>query len=343
MAAPAQQRDSITSTLELRKRKFQDLLFQKLPLLDGFRSIPGGRDKVDGGAEKAYEVIVQQHSGIVEHSTGYEPTTTSVQEVSQLARFYFYLWSTVIAITKKDKLENSGKAAQVKLLEMRMKAQLGHVMRQFEAHMLQNQGVFNLLGSLDGGSTVGAAANGLLEPDAIGAQTNTIGTLARQTYTPFLDNHVYDIAGVFATNGVEQLNLAMTQTWSYAAPGSHQLLGILSDICFNKYMTEMGTQVRLVKKDKLDVGGVELVTLHGHRLKPSPNLAFNTAAADIVSGYLMDIGGIFEIVNRHADWSIDPPEKVSGQLVLARDMCYHGQLGFQHGMRGSAVILNGEA
>ena len=343
MAAPSQQTDSITATLELRARKAKDLQYQKLPLLDGFRSIAGGTDKIDGGAEKAYEVIVKPHAGIIEHVDGYEGRTTSVQEVSKLARFYFYMLSTLIALTKKDDLENAGKAQQLKILEMRMVSQMGHVMRTMERHMLQNESVFSNIKSLDGMTTIGIAAGGHLEDDAIGSQTNTIGTLARQTYTPYLDNQVVDIASDFAANGVEQINMLMTKTWSYAAPGAGKMLGLFSEILFNKYMTEMGTQVRLVQRDKLDVGNVELVTAHGHKIRPTPNLGYTADGGDKISGIMLDIGGHFLIVNKRADWTIAPPRETDQQLAMSRDMLWHGQLGFQHGMRGSGVILNGEA
>ena len=344
MAAPSQQKDSISSTLELRKGKYQDLLYQKLPLLDAFKKFPGGRDMVDGGAEKAYEIIVKPHAGIVEHTTGYEARTTTVDEVMELARFYFYLYSTVIAITKKDRLENAGKAAQVKLMEARMVAQLGHIMRAQEAHFLRNEGAFAKLLSLDGSTTVGAAANGHLEYDAIGAQTNTIGTLARASFTPYLDNQVIDIQDDYSLYGKEALNLGMTRCWSYAAPQATTLFGILSEILFSKYMTDQETQVRFTSKEKLDSGGVELMTLHGHILKPSPSLGYLGAdGTTYISGFMLDIGGHFLIVNKNADWSIDPPREADQQLLLSRDLCWHGQLGFQHGMRGSAVIKRGES
>lgn len=344
MAAPSQQKDSISSTLELRKGKYQDLLYQKLPLLDAFKKFPGGRDMVDGGAEKAYEIIVKPHAGIVEHVTGYENRTNSIAEVMELVRFYFYMLSSLIAITKKDKLENAGKAAQVKLLEARMVAQLGHLMRTMERHLLRNEGVFKKILSLDGSTTIGAAANGHLEYDAIGAQTNTVGTLARASYTPYLDNLIIDIQNDYATYGKEALNLGMTKAWGFSAPQAATLFGIFSEILFAKYMTDQETQVRFTPKDKLDSGGVELVTVHGQVIKPSPNLGYLGAdGTTYISGFLLDIGGHFLIVNKNADWSIDPPREADDQLLMSRDLTWHGQLGFQHGLRGSAVIKRGES
>lgn len=334
------QKDVLSTTLELRAKKYVDSMMQKLPLTQAFSSISGGRDMVDGGYTKGYPIVVRDHAGIVEHTTGYEPTVASVADVSEKAAFDFYMWSTLVAITRKDRLENTGMAAQLQLLDMRLKTQLQVVLRAFEAHYIRNQGAFSSLLSLDG-CTAGATT-GFLEDNTVALQANTVGGLSKATFNPYLSNQYIAITD-WTTDGMEKVTEAETKIWTYAV-GEFRQIGLFSEAMFNLYLSSLETQRRFVKRDVLDSGIVELVNSNGNRVRPTPSLG-TWSGGDSglpISGYFIDIGGIFEIINRNANWTVDPPEKVSGQLITARDVVRHGQLGFQMGMRSNAVIVNGE-
>ena len=334
----AQQQDSLTTTLELRARKFKDLLEEQLPLIQGFKTMEGGRDMVDGGARKGYPVVVTEHAGIVEHQTGYEPTIQTVAEISQLAYFDLDFFSTVVAITKKDKAENKGKAAQLSMLDMRMKAQMKKCFRDFEAHYLRDQGTFANLLSLDGMST--GNTTGFLEENAVGAQTNTVGELSKATPPPYLDNFVYDIAGAFSTNGINMITEGHTDISMYRE-GPNRGLFLMEKAMFVLYVAELETQRRFYKRDVLDSGMIEMVDSNGVVCRPTPNLGYTDGSGTRVSGILLDVGGIFEIVDKDYDWVVEPPEGVSGSIVIARDILRHSQLGFQGGLRHSTVFLRG--
>ncbi len=171
--------DLLTATLFRMERRFEDQIFDDLPLLSwmngklatALRNVPrqknGVKKSVDGGESIVKEVMVNKNSTVGSYA-GAEVIDTTIQDVGTRARYEFKQYSGAIGITGEDRRKNSGPSATANLLQARI-----------DQTMLTLQERLSIGAYSDGTGNGGKDLAGL---QAIVSSSSTLAGLAPGTY-----------------------------------------------------------------------------------------------------------------------------------------------------------------
>jgi len=337
--------DLLSSTLYSIRDGEVDELYQKTPFLDHARK-KGGIEFEDGGIKIQRPLALEEHSGITQLQTGYEPVSLAVRDVLRPAIYDWADFTAPIVITKKEELENSGEKAVVKILEARMRSVMGVLRRELNLQIVAGSSArLTDVNSLWGGPS-GVVGTGFLEADPAGTQTNVVGGIDKALYqgTTGWQNQAVDIAAAFGTNGIREMQSAY-QRANVRAPMGEVHLVLLSELAMANYRRALFAQERYMSDKVLDGGRMNLA-FGGAIVEQDIDLGFNGTsttwgASRPVSGYMINFDGIKMCLHRDADFAISPFEHVSGSTARAAHLYVKCQLIADH-LGSQAVLFDGD-
>jgi hypothetical protein len=326
--------DILSSTLRELIKDEVDQLFKTTPLLDHMNR-SGGIRIVDGGQKVDQPLILSEHSSITQLSSGYEPTNLAVKDVLQNATFDFADYVAPVVITRKEELSNSGPRAIVDIAEARLKSVMGMFKREWEKQAVAGtSGIMTEMLTLNGSDS----NTGFLEARAIGAQTNTVGGLAKSSFRD-LENQYVDAAGAFAGNSTALLTdlfIAAQQRTPDTTPD----LILASEAMYKLYKVDLFAKERYINEQTLDSGKLALA-FHGAMMYVDPNLPASTGATQI-SAYMLNTKHIKCIFDSRANFTLGDFQKLSGYTSRSADVMLRTQLCFDH-LLSSGVLGRAES
>ena len=229
------QYDILASTLRSLRDREVDNTFRTIPLLEAVQRA-GNVEMVDGGQKVDHPVILAEHSNITQFATGYESVNLAVKDALRTASFDWCDFVAPVVITEKEQLSNKGSRAIIRIAEARLKSVMGMLKREWcKQTVTGNSTVLSELNTLNGEGVVAAGAwgaaaaqdtTGFLNREAFGNQTNTIGGIAKSSFTSSWQNQVADAGGAFGTSGagLKAMSNLMINTQIYAPEGEIDII-----------------------------------------------------------------------------------------------------------------------
>ena len=333
----AVQNDILSSTARARSKKAIDSLFSTTPLLDHIKSA-GGVEVINGGQRITRAAILAEHSTITQLATGYEPVATGVADVLRSPEFEWCDFVAPLIITKKEELSNRGDDAVISIADARMKSVMGMLKREWELQTIRGTStVLTALESLNGIDT----ATGWLEEGAFGAQANTVGGLAKNTFAAAnWNNQVGNVAGNFATNGEAQMSDLMIQCGIFSSEGSVDLI-LASPTSYRLYKAQLRAAERYFPKETVLDGGRLALAYNGSLMYVDNNLG-NAVGANTPSMYFMNTSSMKVVFDSDANFSITDFEMKSGYAAREAHVYVRTQLVADH-LASLGVLTNAEA
>jgi len=330
--------DILSSTLRILKDKEVDNLHRTTPVISALEK-NGGIETVDGGQRYEHPVILTEHSSMTQLSTGYEPVSLSVTDPLRLAKFDWCDFVAPIVVTRKEELSNKGPRAIIKIAEARFKSVMGMLRREVEKQLIAGTSTrLTDLQTFNGFD----AATGWFEELAFGTQANTVGELSKAAYPVSWQNQVGDVAGAFATNGLDKMADVMIEAQTYAPEGDISMV-LASPASYRLYKKELQQQERYFSatEQKLD-GGKLALAYDGATMLIEPNLGFTASAGTKVSMYFLNPGLLKLVYDKDAKFEMGDFEHVSGYASRAANIVVRMQLVCSH-LAGHGAIVNAEA
>lgn len=330
------QADVLASTLRILRDKFVDNTFKIIPLLDAVQTL-GGVEEVDGGAYIDSPVILTDHSTITQHSNGYEAVSLAVKDPMRTASYSWCDASAPIVLTRKEKLSNKGERAQVRILEARLKQTMGMFKREIEKQVVAGSStILTDLQSLNGLD----AATGWFEEVAFGSQVNTVGGIAKSSFTTSWQNQVQD--GSFATNGLKKMQSLLIDCQQYAPEGDVDLI-LASPISYGLYKDELQQLERYVSAtEERNMAGRLALEFNGARMYIDPNLGFTgSGASNKMSMYFLN-SRLFNIYfDRDAKFEVGDMDSIPGYAAWAALIALRMQVCTSN-LGGHGILVNAE-
>tara|TARA_R110000868_G_scaffold262342_1_gene520637 strand:+ start:3806 stop:4813 length:1008 start_codon:yes stop_codon:yes gene_type:complete len=329
--------DILSSTLAVLMAEAQDSLYRATPLLSRIQKNKGIKI-VDGGSKLSQPVVVKNHSSITQLSTGtggYDSVSLTVADCMRPADFDWCDFTAPILISRVEELSNKGPQAIVNIAEERMRAVMGMLQREWELQVIKGSStVLTNLQSLNGVD----AATGWLEEGAFGAQTNTVGGLAKSSYTDTWQNQVADVTSTFSTTGRKKMYNLRNAAGSYVMEGGTDII-LASPVSFELFQTDADTQVRYTPEDNIGNSN-PVCKFAGADMFYEPNLPY-VGATNTLSMYFLNSKGLGIAFDKDANFKLLPFEWISGQDVRAARLAVRTQLFAKH-LASQGVLLNSE-
>ena len=300
--------DLLSSTLFSIRDTEVDALYNKVAVLDGMRK-NGGVESINGGIKIQRPLSIQDHSGITQLQSGYEPVDLAVQNVLQPAIYDWCDFTQPIVISKKEEMENSSEHAQIRIVEARMRNVMASLRRELNKQILSGRSTvlsdMNTLNGLD-------ISTGFLENAAPLAQVGTVGGLSKGTYlVDGWHNRYLDASAGFAISDLYDMYIDANAV----APAGDVSHLIMSKGAMASYRDALFAQERFVQSDKLD-GGRMVLAFNGAGAEYDPVMGF-TADSDVVSAYMLNYDGIKLVFHPEGDFNVSPFENISGTTARA--------------------------
>lgn len=331
--------DLLSSTLYSIRDGEVDELFQKVAFLDNAKRF-NGIEYEDGGIKIQRPLSIAEHSQITNLPTGYEAVNLAVKDVLQPAIYEWADFTAPIVITKKEELENKGEKAIVKIVEARMRSVMGMLRRELNKQILRgNSTILTTVNTLNGG----ANANGFLEAETKTTQNNVVGGVSKATYNVNgWTNQVFDVGGVFGTDGIRGMQQIAIQANTVTHMGEVNCV-LLSEAAMANYRRALFAQERFINEKTLDGGRMQLA-FGGAVVEQDLELGFNYTSASFnggvpapLSGYFLNFDGVKICMHKDADFAVSPFEHISGTTARAAQLYVKMQLIADH--LGSCGIL----
>lgn len=328
--------DILSTTLRALIPNSVDNLFRTTPILSAMKNA-GGIEELDGGQRVEAPVQLVQHSNITQLSTGYEPTSLSVADIHRLGIYEWCDFQAPVILTKKEETSNKGPRAIIKIAESRLKNVMGSLKREASLQLIQGSStILTDLLSLNGE----VSTTGVFEGAAIGAQTNTVGTISKSAF-PDDWQHQYETAGgAFATNGLDAMSRIAIGIQTRAPEGGLGLV-LLSPACYALYRSTLQLQERYTMADKTIDGGRMNLQFHGAPVEIEPNLGF-TSGGVVFSGYFLNPELIKIYSDKDAWFKMADFEHVTGYASRSADVFVRLQICPQH-LGSQGLLANAEA
>jgi len=331
--------DILSSTLRILRDKEVDNLHRTTPLLSEIEAM-GGVETVDGGSQVQHPVILAEHSNITQLSTGYEPVSLGVTDPLRTANFEWCDFVAPVVITKKEELSNKGERAIIRIAEARLKSVMGMLKREWEKQTIAgSSAILTELQTLNGFD----ANTGWFEELAFGAQGNTVGGIAKGSFTASWQNQMGDVGGAFAANGLDQMSSLHVQSMTYAPEGMMDLV-LASPTSYELYKKTLQTQERYISATESVLDGGKLaLAYNGAKMFVEPNLGFAASAGGTdVSMYFLNSKLFHVYYDRDAKFALLDFESVSGYASRAANICVRSQIVPSH-LAAHGAIINAEA
>ncbi|RMG57361.1 MAG: phage major capsid protein [Bacteroidetes bacterium] len=353
--------DVASSTLRRLVPRAVDQIFMGTPLLHhmtggkvGSEGEGGKKNRavdvvelVSGGKQVDVDVVVREHSNITQYSNGYENTNQTVRDVSETAVYNWCDYSGLVALSKKDELSNKGEAAQIKILEKRMKRVMSQLKREYEKASVA--GLSTILSDLN--SLYGLnSATGFLEEGTYGTgQSNTVGGLSKAATAfggasnPFNNqSKSHDLSGTVDID--EDMTDLYQDCQDYSPDGSVPTLGLCTKEAFKAYKARLFPQERYVNPNDntiFNAGRLELAFgLAGIRRSVDLDTLYSSITT---SGqfrplmYFINGEWLKPFFDEDAFFELMDFQKVSGKLVMSADIIVRVQNVAEH--LGSQGVL----
>jgi hypothetical protein len=346
------QYDILASTLRILRDREVDNTFRTIPLLEAVQRA-GNVEMVDGGQKVDHPVILAEHSNITQLATGYESVNLAVKDALRTASFDWCDFVAPVVITEKEQLSNKGSRAIIRIAEARLKSVMGMLKREWcKQTVTGNSTVLSELNTLNGEGVVAAGAwgaaaaqdtTGFLNREAFGNQTNTIGGIAKSSFTSSWQNQVAEVTTNFATTGLKNMSNLMINTQIYAPEGEIDII-LASPTSYELYRNELTDQERYTSAEQTkDIVGKLILMYNGASMYIDNGLGFTTAAgAKPVSMYFLNSKLFTVYFDKDAHFEMSDMERISGYAAASSNIMVRTQLAASH-LAGLGVLLNGEA
>jgi len=327
--------DVLSSTLRILLEEEVDNLFKATPLLDQMKK-KGQIDFYDGGQKLDVPLILAEHSSITQLSSGYEPVNLAVQDVLRNASYNWCDFVAPIVITEKEELSNKGERAIVSIAEARMKSVMGMLQREFEKQVVQ--GTSTILSELN--TLNGQTQAGFLEENAFGAQTNTVGGIAKSSFPNDYQNQQVDCGGSFdaaTSTAIENLTNLYIDCQLRTPGGRSPDLILISPAGYAAYKKALFANERFIDEAQLDGGRLSLA-FHGAQMMADPFLPLS-ANANSVFAYALNTDYIKLAMDSDANFRMSDFEMISGYCARSAKIYTRVQLYAEH-LASQGVLHN---
>ncbi len=259
--------DLLSQLLVGMRQEAVDNLFKKSVFLD-FAAKAGAIERKGGAAVWAVPLAVAEHSNITQVITGFESLDMTINDVMQPAQYQWAGYTSPIAISRMEELQNSGEAAMVDILKTRMQSVMGKLKRETELQLITGgSSVLTRLNTLNAGYNAAPITNGFLWTDTTTTNVPTVGGLARSTALG-LSNILVDAAAT--TTAVDALTDAWIQAEAQSDRNSVSLI-LAGAGAYKGYKSDLFAQERFVGEKTLD-GGHLALAFHGASVVYSVNM-----------------------------------------------------------------------
>ena len=330
------QPDILASTLRILRDKYVDSTFKSIPLVENMQNL-GLIEQVDGGSKINHPVVLTDHSSITQLSSGYESVNLAVKDPLRTAEHNWCDFVAPIVLTRKEELTNKGERAKVRILEARLKQTMGMVKREIEKQLIA--GSSSVLTELETLNGIGSNT-GWFEETAFGtgAQTNTVGGIAKADFPTSWNNQVQD--GSFASNGLKKMQQLIIDVQQFAPEGDVDLI-LASPISYGLYKDQLQQLERYVSAtEQRNMSGRLGLEFNGARMYVEPNLSVSSGG-DALSMYFLN-SQLFSIYfDKDAYFEVSPMEKVSGYLAMACEVMCRMQI-CSSNLSGHGILVNAE-
>jgi len=325
--------DILNTTLQIRAKELRDNMFRTTPFLDWCKR-KGVIKVVTGGARISHPVGLADHSIISNlGGGGYGAVSDVVADVSRDALYEWCNFEAPVILTKVEATANKGPEARVNLLDARMKNVYGALRREVELQLFAGTSTkLTDMTSFQGMN----AATGVFEELAFGSQANTVGGLAKSSFTTSWQHQMGDAAGAFGTNGLAKMREIAVAAGTYGAG----IDGVfLSQAAYRLYAGELQTQDRYVMERPADGARLRL-QFDGAEVYAQKDMGAGTT--DKLSGIFLDSSGIYLYVDKDGNFTLQPPEPVSGYVAKRWPVFGRMQVVLS-ALNVHGVLINGEA
>lgn len=330
---PAISNDILSSTLRILLDEAVDNLYRSTPLLDQIRA-DGGLELFDGGSQLDVPLILAEHSSITQMSSGYEPINLAVQDALRQGSFGWCDFIAPIVITQREELSNKGDRAVLSIAEARMKSVMGTLRREWERQAVAGtSAILTDMLTLNGG----ASATGFIEGLAVGTQNNTVGGLAKATFSDL--NNQFINAG--ATLSIPEMSNLMINCQIKTPDGTAPNLILASPLFYQTYKGLLFLNERYVDESTLD-GGRLALSFNTAKMYVDSFLPAVSDAAQPLSAYFLNTKFLKVGFDTDANFRMSDFETVSGYAARTANIYVRTQLYFHH-LASQGVLVNGEA
>jgi hypothetical protein len=326
--------DLLSTTLYNIHDQIVDGLFQTSPFLSVSKKL--GKIKYHQGSFKLVVPIeTAEQTTSTQITTGWEPVNMAVQEISQQAQYDYSRVVRPVLISGKEETSNRGEKAIIQLAEARHKAAIAAMMRELNRQIVQGGvAAFSSVTSLNGNTGFGGGATGLLEANAVGSQTNTVGGLARGSVVG-LNNQFLDGAGTTADiiKNLYTLEARASTLLPAGGDGGRFHLTLASMEAYAAYRNGLFANERFIDVKSLDASGVQSLAFSSGVMMPDRDIGFGQSSTTVENSFmLLNLDGIFLDTLEGADFAftgfMDYPgyDGRYGQIVWQGGLCA-GHLG----------------
>jgi len=319
----------LSSTLYTLMDEERDALYQNTPFMDWAGKL-NGIEKDDGGTKIVIPIGLDDHSSMTAHATGYEPMNMAVNDVMQPAEYNWADFSQIVAISKKEELENAGDKAQVKIVEVRLRQVMSAMKRNINAQILGGAGLHGTatMNTLNGEAvTTGFFEAGL---PAAATQTNTVGGLQKSVVDALgWYNQYATTASSFSTLGLLYMQQLLSTANARAQKGQIGLT-IMSEAGFANYRRALYANERYVDEKVLDGGRLSLA-FGGGVCEQDLAMPINSGVGtDEATAYMINFDGVKMHIHKDADFALGAFENISGTTIRGATVYFKGQLVAEH-------------
>lgn len=189
----------LTSTAHKAGTKVIDQQDYDLPFLRVQDEVHGKNKPADEGGLFFIEPLqFDEHSQTTQLSTGYELINMAVQSVGTPAKDDWLFAVRPVVISEKEKMQNRGSSRIYDIAKERTRTSIAGARRQLHKRIWGLASILTDLNTLNGIDF----ADGFLEEQAVGAQTNIVHAVSKATHATSLgwQNQSYDAAGSASAN-----------------------------------------------------------------------------------------------------------------------------------------------
>ena len=330
------QADILASTLRILRDKEVDNTFKIIPLLDAIER-GGNVEDVDGGSYIDSPVILTDHSTITQLSSGYEAVSLAVKDPMRTASYSWCDATAPVVITRKEELSNKGERAIVRIAEARLKQTMGMFKREIEKQIIAgDSAILTDLQSLNGLD----AATGWFEEGAFGTQANTVGGIAKSSFTTSWQNQVQD--GSFSANGLKKMQSLLIDCQQFAPEGDVDLI-LASPTSYGLYKDELQQLERYVSAtEERNMAGRLALQFNGAAMYIEPNLGFTgSGGSNKMSMYFLNTRLFNVYFDRDAKFELGDMESISGYAAMSAQIAVRMQICTSN-LSGHGILINAE-
>lgn len=336
---PSISNDMLSSTLQVVKKEMVDDLYKATPLLDVMRR-KGAVEKVNGGS------FVQRALGLAEHGvitslsspSGLDPINMAVADPMRAAQYSWCDVAIPVVISHTDELSNKGPEAIVSVAEARMQSVMGTIKREFELQAIKGTSTsFAAMSTLNGGAGV---TTGFFESEAFGSQTNTVGGVAKSSFTASWQNQVKDASSALSVGKIADLQ---NKCKYYSVNGKAPDMVIGSSLFIGAYKTLVQAREFYVKESDLDAGRLTLF-IDGAEVLYDGNLptTLTESGTPVLSAFFLNSRDLRLVIDKDADFKLGEFTNVTGYAARMALLTLRCQLVVDR-LASQGILVNGEA